>query len=278
MRRLRGSAAAFVMLAFALSASAAPGPGVTRDDVRAGWHFHFDPPAEEPVAKPPPPPPPAPGPIAGPVRSPELVAFELMQKRLADLRNTAIMHPTEANVRTYMAYELMVVEKASMFADVARRVALKDPALDPTTRGRPVTAAGQRIYDERNNQAAVERIKALGKDHALLFFFRSDCPYCHAMAPTVAKLGAEFGIRIEAISIDGAGLPEFPNPRRDNGIAAKLGAAQVPALFLAQPYKGDIMSVSIGVKSYYGLIEKLGELTDPSGDPALRAAEFKPLQ
>jgi hypothetical protein len=27
-------------------------------------------------------------------------------------------------------------------------------------------------------------IAELGKDHVLFFFYRSDCPYCHAFAPT----------------------------------------------------------------------------------------------
>lgn len=268
-------AAAAILCALPLAASAAP--PATRDDVRAGWHFHFDPPAEEepPKATAPLRPP---APPAAPARPAELVAFEQMQKKMADLRNIAIMHPTQANVRAYMTYELMVVEKAALFAETARQLGLRDPVLDPTTRGRPVTTAGQRAYDERATAAANERIKTLGKDHVLMFFFRSDCPYCHAMAPTVAKLGRDFGIKVEAVSIDGAGLQDFPAPRRDNGIASKLGATQVPALFLAQPYRGNIMSVSVGVKSYYGLIEKLGELTDPSALAGDSMAEFKSLK
>jgi conjugal transfer pilus assembly protein TraF len=65
----------------------------------------------------------------------------------------------------------------------------------------------------------------------LFFFYRSDCPYCHAFAPTLAAFQARHGIQVVAISVDGGPLPGFPNARPDNGIATTLKVSQVPAVF-----------------------------------------------
>ena len=51
-----------------------------------------------------------------------------------------------------------------------------------------------------------ESISALGRDHVLFFFFRSDCPYCHAFAPTLEAFQTRHGIRVVAISVDGAAI------------------------------------------------------------------------
>ena len=87
-----------------------------------GWHFYEDPPQEEVEPPSRPAPSTAPRPTASP-RPPELVEFERLQKTLEDLRNIAIMRPSEANVRRYMELEMQVVNRASYFADVAQRVA-----------------------------------------------------------------------------------------------------------------------------------------------------------
>ena len=45
------------------------------------------------------------------------------------------------------------------------------------------------------------------------------------------------------VSLDGRGLPEYPNAAPDNGIAARLNASVVPALFLTAPAQRDIRPV-----------------------------------
>ena len=46
----------------------------------------------------------------------------------------------------------------------------------------------------------------------------------------------EFGFTVLAISMDGRAIPEYPNARPDNGMAARLNdATAVPALYLTAP-------------------------------------------
>lgn len=239
-------------------------------DAWRGWHFYEDP---EPELERQPLPPPKTAPItpkSNPptpiVKAPELVEFERLQKTLEDVRNIAIMRPTEANVRRYMELEAQVVARASTFADVAQRVAWSTPELDPTLQGRPVNAKALEVFEQQQLADRSRSIAELGRDHVLIFFFRGDCPYCHAFAPTLEAFQARHGIRIESVSVDGGAMPGFPNARRDNGIATALRVTQVPAVYLAQPFTGKITPIGFGVLSEAQLLERITAVSAPGYD------------
>ena len=231
-----------------------------------GWHFYEDPAPEErerpalpdktvPVSPP-----------AQALRALELVEFERLQKTLEDTRNIAIMRPSEANVRRYMELESQVIARASYFADVAQRVAWATPELDPTLHGRPVNAKALEVFEQTELADHSRSIGHLGKDHVLFFFYRSDCPYCHAFAPTLEAFSARHGMQVVAISVDGGPMPGFPNARPDNGIATTLKVTQVPAVFLAQPFTGKITPIGFGVLSESQLLERIVAVSSPQAD------------
>jgi len=239
-----------------------------------GWHFY-----EEPEIPPPEPSAPAPqqaaltssAPTASrrtPAKPPEIVEFERLQKALEERRHIAIMRPTEANVRRYMELEAQVVSRASTFADVAQRIAWASPELDPTLQGRPVNAKALDVFDQLQTAQRSQSISALGRDHVLFFFFRSDCPYCHAFAPTLEAFQARHGIKVVAISVDGGPIPGFGDARRDNGIATTLRVSQVPAVYLAQPFTGKIVPIGFGVLSEAQLAERISMVTATPGSAA----------
>jgi conjugal transfer pilus assembly protein TraF len=238
-------------------------------DTWRGWHFYEDP---EPDAddRPAPVPriaSPAPKPkAANAPKAPEIVEFELLQKTLEETRNIAIMRPTEANVRRYMELEARVVARASTFADMAQRVAWATPELDPTLQGRPVNAKALEVFEQQQLAQRGDSIGALGRDHVLFFFFRGDCPYCHAFAPTLEAFQARYGIKVMAISVDGGAMPGFPDARRDNGIATTLKVSQVPAVYLAQPFTGKITPIGFGVLSEAQLLERIAIVSAPAAE------------
>jgi conjugal transfer pilus assembly protein TraF len=229
------------------------------EDSRRGWHFYEDPESMEQTL------PKATSP-AGKVapKLPEIIQFERLQKKLEETRTVAIMNPTEVNVRRYMELESRLVGQASLFADVAQRVAWATPELDPSLQGRPVNAKALEVFEQDQLQARARSIAELGTDHVLFFFFRSDCPYCHAFAPTLEAFQARYGMTVVPISIDGGGIPGFPHPRRDNGIAHTLHVAQVPAVFLAQPFAGKVSPIGFGVLSESQLLERISLVATPA--------------
>jgi len=131
-------------------------------------------------------------------------------------------------------------------------------------------------FDERSTSIA-----SLGQDHVLLFFYRSDCPYCHAFAPVLQAFRDRHGIRVVAVSIDGGPLPGFADARADNGIATTLQVTQVPAVYLAQPFTGQITPIGFGILSESQLLERITQVaTSTSGSttvPATLATSTLPL-
>jgi conjugal transfer pilus assembly protein TraF len=233
------------------------------DEYRRGWHFYEEPEIEIVAA-------PTPTSKADQpqrdTRAPELIEFERLQKRLEEFRNIAIIRPTESNVRRYMELEARVVRQASYFSDVAQRVAWSTPDLDMTLQGRPVNARAIEVFDREQVQSRNQSLASLSRTHVLFFFFRSDCPYCHAFAPTLEAFQARHGIQIVPISVDGGGLPNFPQFRRDNGISRTLQVTQVPAVFLAEPFSGKITPIGFGVLSESQLVERIATVTAPGAE------------
>ncbi|MBB3122165.1 conjugal transfer protein TraF [Pseudoduganella violacea] len=238
----------------------APAPAGAVDDARRGWHFYDDPLAPEPAA--PIMPPRLPARDAAP---PELARLKRLQREMEDLRAVAVIHPTEANVRRYMVLEAQVMRNASQFADLAQRIAWTHPELDPATQGRPVNATALDVYEQTQAATRADTLARVGRDHVLMFFFRSDCPYCHAFAPVLKAFGQRYRIPLVAVSLDGGALPALPAARVDNGIVRTLKVAQVPAVFLAQPFAGRIVPLGFGVLSESQLVERIVALQDRPG-------------
>jgi conjugal transfer pilus assembly protein TraF len=94
-----------------------------------------------------------------------------------------------------------------------------------------------------------------------MFFFRSDCPYCHQLAPALKMLSRQYGIEILPVSLDGGGLPEFPNPRANTGQAKALGVQRVPAVFIASRKTGDMAPIGYGVMSVSEIMSRIFVLT-----------------
>ena len=237
-------------------------------DRERGWFWYQLPPEQRKKLKPPPPA--AAVPPAESARPGELAEFDALQKRVEELRNIAIIRPTERNIRNYLAVQAEVIDKASLFADVAQRVIWANPEFDYTVTGRPVNAKALEVYDRAAIGAREGTAIALAKDHALFFFFRSDCPYCHQFGPYLREFEAKFGLSVVPISVDGGPLlPAFPNPRIDNGIARTLDVREVPALFLVEPASGRIVPIGYGVLSESELLERLQVVSQPDADRAL---------
>ena len=243
-------------------------------DAWRGWDFYEDPEPPEHIAPAKlatPPIAPTKRESATPQKPVELVKFELLQKQLENYRKIAYINPSERNVRSYMELEVKVVAQASYFADVAQRLAWATPDLDQTTIGRPVNGAALEVFEHLQSRSRAQSIGEIGKDHVLFFFFRGDCPYCHAFAPILEAFQARFGIQIVPISVDGGTLPSFRNPRRDNGISTTLNVTQVPATFLAQPFTGKIHPVGFGVLTESQLLERITTITTPTSEAMVPA-------
>ncbi|MCK9608915.1 MAG: conjugal transfer protein TraF [Methylomonas sp.] len=175
---------------------------------------------------------------AHPSAEPQPLSSAWLKQNLEHYLNQAIDDPSPENVAAFYYLQRVMMDKAERFTNAARYVVMSDPQLDETVR-RPVATYAA---NEANHQAGVvaERaLKAIAAQAGILFFFRSDCPYCHVQAPILAMLENAYGFKIYPVSLDGLPMPNgfFSEFKRDNGQAAMLGVEQTPALFLMKPPK-----------------------------------------
>ncbi len=105
----------------------------------------------------------------------------------------------------------------------------------------------------------------LANDHVLFFFFGAECVYCQTLATDLAQFSGATGMQILPVSLDGSTLPEFPNPRTDNGIARRLGINTLPAVFLAAPGRNQITPLGFGPVNSADLVDRIVAIANPSG-------------
>ena len=190
------------------------------------------------------------------IRNAEQLRLEL--KRREDLM---VMNPNDTNlVKDYLQLWQLTQDKGSMLADTWRRVVWQNPELDYSLR-RPVNNSAIKTFDERRDGGKEKLLKQVAKEHGLIFFFKSDCPYCHAMAPVLKMLNEKYGIEVLAVSIDGAGLPDFPRFTDGRKNAALWGVERVPALFIGSKRTGERAPVGFGQMAYTEIVDRIFVLT-----------------
>ena len=199
--------------------------------------------------------------------SPEASPFSAawFRKNLEHYRDKAIDDPSAENVAAYFYLQRVMMDKANRFTDVARQVVMSDPMLDENQR-RPIATFAA---NETNRLAGVTTERALNTvalQAGILFFFRSDCPYCHIQAPLLAVLEKRFGFKVYAVSLDGKPMPGdlYQDFHTDRGQANLLGVISTPAMYLMKP-PDDLLPLSQGALSLDELTGRILQAAHESG-------------
>lgn len=231
-----------------------------------GWFWYQDPRPEPPKEEEKEPPPPPAPPVLDPVA--QLAAF---RQHIETALAAAIVNPTEENVKSYMALNQAAMQRSQDFALSMRRTLWTTPTFDHSLQ-HPVNDQAVHVYRDEELKNTDAFLHTTARDYGMFFFFRGSCPYCHKLAPILARFAQTYGFRIIPVSLDGGALPEFPNPRTNTQAAVKLKVDTVPAVFLVQPGKGDVYPVAFGFVGWQELRERIFFLLNPeSTQPAAPA-------
>ena len=205
--------------------------------------------------------------VASPQPSPvlrdlsKLKTAEELRQELKIREDLAVMNPTEQNIKNYLDAWHMTMDKGTVFADQWRRVVWTNPQYDYSLKN-PVNNTAVKVNNQAKEQDRTNYMKNIAREHGLIFFFRSDCPYCHQYAPTLKLLSEMYGIEVLGVSIDGGGLPEFPNPRDGRAVAQQCGIEKVPATFIASKKTGEKATIGFGVMSLQEVVDRIWTLTN----------------
>jgi conjugal transfer pilus assembly protein TraF len=224
---------------------------------REGWFWYRDPLPPKPRP-----------PLTTPKKPKDLADFESLQQRLEELKRVAVMNPSDTNLLAYMRFQRMVMDKSQVFADRWQRLVWSAPDLDYGLSGRPTNAMAINVFDDQQRDRDAQTVRTLAATHGLIFVFRSDCPFCHRFAPILKRFEQDYGMTVLAISLDGGTLPDYPDARPDNGMAARLNATAVPALYLTAPARREIRPVGFGLMSMSDLLERVAALARDRTDAA----------
>lgn len=97
--------------------------------------------------------------------------------------------------------------------------------------------------------------------HRLVYFFASTCPYCHSFSPILASYASKQGADVLALSIDGKGLPDFPQFKVADTDWLNLAFAgremRYPALFILNEHNKSLYPISFGTMNEQELVERL---------------------
>lgn len=223
-----------------------------------GFNWYPDPATVAPPPKPKAPPPPQAA--KPPKKLNEIDNIKDLGKEVDRLRDVAIMTPTENNVLAYLRAKKFVLDKSSMFADVHRRVVWKSPEVDYNVVSPQANFAqsDMRIQYNRDSASLMNR---LAKTHGLLFFYRSDCNFCHIQAPVLRMLQDRYNVEVLAISGDGGPIAQFPNARPDNGIGRfvtnGVGIETYPSVFLVSKDQKQVVPLGAGVMAMDEIVDRI---------------------
>jgi len=186
-------------------------------------------------------------------------------QKLAEIKQTlenkkakAVIYPTEDNIKDYMSYQKLVLDRSGNFADQWRRVIWKTPDLDYTLQ-RPVSKVGKESWIDQRNLDVASAVKNINERYGVFFLFRSDCPHCHRYSPILKDFQEKYEINIMAVSMDGGALSEWPKFMINNGQIAKMGieVQAVPATLLFDKVTRRVIPIGFGVLSHSDLEERI---------------------
>ena len=126
------------------------------------------------------------------IPEPSPLSADWFRKNLERYRDKAIDDPSPENVAAYYYLQRVMMDKAQRFTDVARRVVMSAPLLDENQR-RPIATFAANEANYQAGLASEQALAMVAKQAGILFFFRSDCRYCHIQAPLIyGTIGAGF--------------------------------------------------------------------------------------
>ena len=187
-------------------------------------------------------------------------AVETLKKQHDTLLNTAIIFPTEENIKKYLAFNLENLNRSSFFAESAQKAIWQTPGLNYNLK-RPVNSIGKKTWIDEQNKKKKDTALSLNARYGVFFFYRSDCPYCHAYSPVLKNFADSYNLEIKGVTLNGGILNEFPNSIIDSGQAAKLGITAVPATILFDKQTQEIIPIGYGALSQEELLQQIYVLT-----------------
>lgn len=186
-----------------------------------------------------------------------------IQKELEDRKIRAVMEPTANHLKEYMLYQQEMMEKASQFTDMWKRMVWTNPELDNSIKNPTNTIAKHQWIDSQKEEIT-QILKNLNKRYGLFFIYRSTCPYCHKYSPVIKQFSKIYSLDVMGISIDKKIINGWEEDTiQDPSVlkAINVNITQVPATILYDNKNKKVIPIGYGILSISELEKRIYFLT-----------------
>ncbi|MGB2686312.1 MAG: conjugal transfer protein TraF [Olleya sp.] len=170
---------------------------------------------------------------------------ENIRKEAESKLHNAMIRPTEKNVIEYIKAQEKIADRSEEFSKVWQKAIYKNPELDRTLK-HPVSYNALHISKEETSKDKRQKISELSKEYGLMYFFRGDCKYCQGFSSVVKRFASKYEWDLMPVQIGDVPIEGFENAKKDNGVSARLGIKNVPALIAVHPKSGDMIPLAFG--------------------------------
>lgn len=170
----------------------------------------------------------------------------------------AVLNPTNENIVREMTLKKQIMVLGETYADRVQQVTWKNPNLDYTLE-RPMTTDALFTANPVKQEKINEQLASVAKHKAIVYVFRSDCPYCKRFSPILNAFAKEKGFTVLTFSLDGRGNDIFPYPKTDLALlhAKNILPQVVPAVYLIDPRADTTDVIGFGLMNYLDLQNRI---------------------
>ena len=188
--------------------------------------------------------------------------MKAISKQLNELKNRAILEPTEANVIAYVRYQREQLDRASTFSDTWQRALWQNPDIDYTLQ-RPVSTVGKRAWTDNRSATRDQALSRIGQRYGMFYFFAQSCAACEVFSPILRSVADSHRMTVMAVSTDGGPSRTFPNYVVDSGQRERMGVPlATPALVIFDTVTRKTVPIGFGVMSADEVMERIFMLTN----------------
>lgn len=223
------------------------------------WVWYKDPALEPKKEEKPATKPAVPGASASPASN--MSGKEVLKKlgeEFEEAQAQAILNPTNENIVREVTLRKQIMVLGEIYADRVEQVTWKNPNLDYTLE-RPTTTAALFAANPVKQEKIDSELAKVAKKKAIVYVFRSDCPYCKRFSPILESFSKEKGFTVLTFSLDGKGNDVYPYPKTDLGLlqAKKMIPQVVPAVYLIDPREDTTDVIGFGLMNYMDLQKRI---------------------
>lgn len=158
----------------------------------------------------------------------------------------AMNHLSVADMRNYLALQDYWTKRATDTSRVFEKTMLYYPEFHYEVT-HPSNSIGVKISDEIREKKEQIAIRALSKNHGLLYFYRGANAYDKKASSIISDFAKRYQFKLIPVSVDGIVDSLFPNSKTGKTEANKLGIRFYPALILVHPKTKKTQPVSYGI-------------------------------